>query len=77
MDLPIDVRKAPFKPKYLTDETFATRAWMVFGEYDDGTVGISDGDTDIFSHVPHQAATDIVVARNEFVRIVLKHVGMK
>jgi hypothetical protein len=67
MMLPIDYRLRPIKPKYLHDETESTASWFIFGEYPDGTVGICDGDRDIFEYVPRDVAERIVKARNDFV----------
>lgn len=67
MQLPIDFSNGPIKPKYLESETEATCAWCIFGEFPDGTVGICDGDRDIFDRVPRETAEKIVAARNEFV----------
>lgn len=71
MQLPIDYRTKPIKPKYLDCETEATAAWFIFGDYPDGTVGVCDGDRDIFKHIPRDVAERIVKARNEFVAILV------
>lgn len=75
MNLPIDMRNAPFKPKYVEDETPMLARWMVFGTYDDGTVGISDGQEDIFVGVPPAAAESIVQARDVFVDAMMQHLS--
>lgn len=67
MQLPIDYSNRPIKAKYLHDETEATASWFIFGEYSDGTVGICDGDRDIFERVPRHVAEKIVASRNRFV----------
>lgn len=74
-DLPIDYRKRPWKQKYIDEETPELNRWMIFGEYPDGSVGISDGQIDIFTHVPRDKALLIVTARNAFVAIVVRELG--
>jgi hypothetical protein len=74
--LPVDYRKRPWRHKYLDEETPVLNRWFIFGTYPDGTVGISDGDQDIFSYVPQPIAVEIVNARNTFVATVLKHFGL-
>jgi hypothetical protein len=71
--LPVDYRKRPWRAKYLDEETPVLSRWIVFGEFDDGTVGISDMNSDIFEHVPRDVAEQIIDARNAFVDVVLKH----
>lgn len=71
MQLPIDYRDKPFREKYLVFETPVLNGWIVFGQYENGTVGISDGDTEIFSHVPLDIAERLVAARNVFCQTVL------
>src|SRR5690606_30024818 len=54
------------RSKYIRDETFLLNDWMIFGTYDDGTVGICDGDADIFERVPKDVAEEICEARRVF-----------
>ena len=75
-DLPIDYRKRPWPTKHLTDETPVLNLWTIFGARDDGSVDISDGLRDIFQWVPRGVAEDIVRARNAFVVVVVKHLGL-
>jgi hypothetical protein len=77
MRLPIDFRKAPFKSKYLDEETPATASWVVFGVHADSTVDISDGQSDIITNVPKDVAKKIIDARNTFVNVVLDQLGLK
>ena len=71
MNLPLDYRKKIHKQKYLDEETPMFNRWFIFGEYDDGTVCIVDGPTDIFVRVPRDAAERIIAARDKFVEIIL------
>ena len=71
-DLPIDYRRSPWKEKYLFDETFVLNDWMIFGEFEDGTVGISDASNDIFEHVQREIALELIEARNEFTEVIRK-----
>lgn len=71
MNLPIDGRNAPFRQKYLDEETPVLNRWMVFGDYPEGLVGVSDGQQDIFSHLLLSKAMIIVAARNAWVDLVL------
>lgn len=75
MELPIDCRNAPFKRKYIDEETPVISQWMIFGEFPDGTVGVSDGTNDIFDWCPREKAEAIVKAREEFVAVVLRELG--
>lgn len=69
MDLPLDYRNRPFKPKYLDTETLVTNSWFIFGRYEDGTVCVTDGTTDIIDRIPLDAAKEIVNARETFLRV--------
>lgn len=71
MQIPIDVRKAPFKPKYLDEETYILNRWFVFGGREDGTVDISYTNGDIFIGVTPEKAERIIKARNEFCDAIL------
>jgi hypothetical protein len=78
MDLPIDMRKAPFRQKYLDEETRMLAIWTVFGEFvDDGTVCVSDPYGDIFHHVPKDKAEALVAARDDFCRRVVNIINSK
>lgn len=72
MQLPIDYRRRPFREKYLVFETPVLNGWIVFGHYENGTVGISDGDTEIFSYVPLDVARRLVAARDSFVEEIVR-----
>jgi len=73
--LPIDYRRRPWKAKYIDTECLATNRWCILGEYQDGTVSITDGTDDIMEHVPKDVAQNIVDARNTFVDTLMKHIG--
>jgi hypothetical protein len=75
MQLPIDLSKAPFKPKYLDEETPMFAGWFVFGAYEDGTVGISDGQDDVLIRVPLAKAKRIIAAREQFVAAMLEEIN--
>lgn len=72
MILPIDGRRAPFKPKYIEDETTLLNKWMVFGhDSSDDTVHVSDAEIDIFHGLTPEQAKRIVDARKLFVDTLL------
>lgn len=73
--LPIDFSKRPWKEKYLIDETDKLKDWFIFGERDDGTVDINDGDEDIFINVPREIAQEIIDARDSFTEVIKHHFG--
>lgn len=70
-DLPIDYRNRPWRAKYIDEETPMFARWFVFGRFDDGTVSICSGDTDIFDRVPADVAEKIIKARNEFCDVIV------
>lgn len=74
--LPVDYNKRPWRDKYLFDETSVLKYWFIMGTYPDGTVGICDGDEDIFSYVPLEVAQEIVKARKEFLEVIEKHFAL-
>lgn len=67
MQLPIDYRNRPFKPKYLDEETPMFARWFTFGTFEDGTTTITDGTVDIMDRVPTEQADKIVKERNDWV----------
>jgi hypothetical protein len=71
MNLPIDVRDAPFKPKYVDEETPMFARWFTFGRYDDGTTLITDGTVDVLDRVPVGKAERIVAERNRWCEFML------
>jgi hypothetical protein len=72
MEIPIDARRAPFKPKYIEDETSLTNRWMLFGtDPSDGTHHVCDADEDIVVGLTNQQAIRLVEARRIFVNEVL------
>jgi hypothetical protein len=40
--------------------------WFIFGEYDNGRVDVSDGQRDVFTHIPRQLADNLCLAHDEF-----------
>lgn len=76
MNLPIDVRKAPFKDKYL-EETHVLATWFMFGrDPRDGTYQLSTADGDVFVGLSGEQAEALVTVRDEFlkeVRGILNH----
>jgi hypothetical protein len=72
MMLPIDARRAPFKPKYIEDETSMFNKWMQFGtDPGDGTHHVSDANNDVIVGLTNQQAIRLVEARRIFVDEVL------
>lgn len=72
MKLPIDARMAPFKQKYIDEETPMFALWFQFGmDAADETHHISDARDDIFIGLTKQQAETIVRARRIFVNAVL------
>ena len=64
--VPLDYRNRPWRTKYILDEIFLLNTWFIFGTYPDGTVDITDGNTDILEYVPRDVAVEIVAKRKEF-----------
>lgn len=76
MDLPIDVRTAPFKRKYLDEETPLLRRWFIFGQRNDGSgVDIRDGQQDVFIGVDHAVAITICMQRDRYLDKLLPLLG--
>lgn len=76
MQLPLDLRNAPFKPKYVDEETPMFARWFTFGRYDDdGTTLITDGTVDVLDRVPMAKAERIVAARNAWVEAMLSQIN--
>lgn len=73
MLLPIDARDAPFRDKYIDEETPLFRLWFRFYNPDaDGTVSLSDNTADnIFEGLAPQQAQRLIAARDVFVQTVL------
>lgn len=72
MLLPIDARKAPFKAKYIDEETPMLARWMTTSSTD-GTYFVGDYQhNDVFSGLTHQQAVILEAARDVFVDLVLK-----
>jgi hypothetical protein len=74
--IPLDARNAPFRMKYLTEETFLLNRWMIFGTYPDGSVCISDGQEDIMEWVPRDQAERIIAARDAFCGVIEEELGL-
>lgn len=69
--LPIDYSRRPWREKYV-DETPRLARWFIFGQFLDGTVGITDADTSIFDRVPRDVAERIIAARDVFCDAIVK-----
>lgn len=70
MNLPIDVSHAPYKEKYLLEETPMFRHWMIFGGTSFGMVDINDGVDDIIINIDRTHAEQIIKAREAFLKTV-------
>jgi hypothetical protein len=69
MQLPVDARDAPFKPKYIDEETPMFSRWFEWGRRPDGTVdlqGGNNGSDEIFVGLPPEKAIAIIAARDKF-----------
>ncbi len=75
MLLPIDARKAPFKPKYLDEETRIMARWFEFGTHAEGTVDISDSFGDVIIATSTEKAWRIIKARNEFCNVLVRELS--
>ena len=72
MMLPIDARNAPFKEKYIDQETPMLARWFVMGmDRADGTVWVMSADVDVLKGLTLEQAGRIVRAREAFVNEVL------
>lgn len=56
----------PWRTKYIDEETYLLNQWFIFGQYEDGTVCITDGTNDIFTRIPRDTAEEICRLRQEF-----------
>ena len=71
MQLPVDAREAPYRDKYITEETAVLRHWFVLGEDpSDGTVFVSDGTDDVLCGLSRQDADRIVAARDVLIEVI-------
>lgn len=78
MDLPIDARNAPFRDKYLDEETQLLSRWFIFGEDPiDRTLDLSDPFGDVFVGLTRDQADDLMTARKLFVESVLKIINKR
>lgn len=58
--------KLPYRWKYLQENPLFS-SWFVFGIHKEtGNVDLSDGDSDIFTDLPVEAAARIIAARDKF-----------
>lgn len=73
MNLPIDARDAPFKQKYIDEETDAFARWMQFGtDITDDTAQVTDGQgNDVIIGLTREKARQLVAARKQFVDTVV------
>lgn len=70
MQLPIDARNAPFKPKYIDEETPMLSFWFEFGK--GCLVGGNCGNEDIFVNLSEEQVVAMVAARHTFCTQVLE-----
>lgn len=75
MDLPIDVSRAPYRAKYLDEETKLFSIWFEFGSRGEGLVDIADGFDDVLINVPKDKAARILEARQVFINALLKELS--
>lgn len=76
MNLPIDARLAPFKEKYLDEETPALARWFTMArDSRDGSYYVHAKDEDVFCGLSLDQAERIVRARNRFVNEVISVVN--
>jgi hypothetical protein len=68
MKLPIDARQAPFKSKYIDEETPMFARWFIFGQdAKDGTCFLHDGQDDVVKGLTFTQAQALVAARKLFI----------
>lgn len=72
MELPIDARLAPFREKYLDEQTPLLAHWFIFGkDVADDTIQIvtaAAGNDDVFVGLSAAQAQEIEIVRRDFVR---------
>lgn len=73
MELPIDARRAPFKPKYIVEETSMFAHWFHFGNDPiDGTLQLMDATNDVIIGLTKEQAEAIIRERDNFCESVLR-----
>ncbi|MCK9361764.1 hypothetical protein M0Q28_06110 [Patescibacteria group bacterium] len=78
MQLPINFAHRPFRDKYIDEETREMAFWFEFGfNPKTGNVDIADHYGDVIVDVPIKIAMEIILARNQFVSVLNKHLGEK
>jgi len=79
MNLPIDARTAPFREKYIDEETPLFYRWFRFYLPDtDGTVSLTDRNSEnVFEGLSVEQADAIEKARDEFVQKVIDILNQK
>jgi hypothetical protein len=76
MHLPIDARLAPFRTKYIDEETPMLSRWFVYGiDVADGTFCINNGTDDVVVGLTKEQAETLIRARERFVDAVLQVFG--
>jgi hypothetical protein len=70
MQLPIDARNAPFKEKYIDEETPMLSRWFEFGKGD--LMGGNCGSDEIFTNLRPEQVAAMVAARDTFCNRVLE-----
>jgi hypothetical protein len=76
MQLPIDARQAPFRDKYLDEETPMFSRWFVFGTHKFG-VDVANHDGDVFINLTPEQAVRLCSLRRVFVEGVLDVLNQK
>jgi hypothetical protein len=55
----------------------AGEPWFIFGEHADGCVDLSDGQNDVFEHIPRDKALRLMKLRDDFLAAVRAEWGSK
>lgn len=78
MNLPIDAREAPFREKYLDEETPLLARWIVFGsDRNDGTIHVSGPTDDVIVGLSMAQAMEICEVRKTFVDAIISIINTK
>ena len=75
MNLPIDASSAPFRHKYLTEETAVLNRWCVQPTLN-GSVDVIDDQLDIFTRMSAEQAARIVAARDAFCSVIEQELAL-
>jgi len=78
MNLPIDASKAPYRDKYLDEETPLLARWIIFGwDPTHGSFQVDDAHDPIFTGLTYQQAEQLCMARKVFVDEVLRIINKR